>query len=312
MFYYYFYSDSGREDGPSDDSECLVLVDPLPARVPSKQSTLEKVPKKKPDQLKAPRHPSGEGRLTAHCYLIVLWLKFWSVQFSMSTLKKFYNIAKNILSLRSKLHKSWCQPNCTGFFYFLGSTLAKDKTLSISAAYAKALKLISSKMARRGNAIRCPMCSFIDLSIGVVRKHLCAEHFGANLWKCSFCDYSCYSISLLKTHMSSKHGGEKKFKCDYEGCNKLFAHKQHMLSHKLLHSNLKPYKCSSCNYSSTVNGNVRLHFRRKHATFRPYRCYCKKDYAFKADLMKHWKNTHPEQVMKLDSKDGLCIAQFVV
>ena len=110
-------------------------------------------------------------------------------------------------------------------------------------------------------------------------------------------------------HLASLHGSKKKFECEYEGCEKSFSQKTLLTIHLLLHKNAKPHKCNHCKYASNVKGSVTRHIRSKLSSCRPYKCFYSKSFAFKIHLKVHWKFVHRGQVMKIQLKNGLVVAQ---
>ncbi|KAG8584877.1 hypothetical protein GDO81_004797 [Engystomops pustulosus] len=94
---------------------------------------------------------------------------------------------------------------------------------------------------------------------------------------CSFSDCNAtYNKNWkLQAHLC-KHTGERPFPCTYEGCDKGFTSLFHLNRHILTHTGEKPCKCEAenCNLAFTTASNMRVHFKRAHATpAHVYVCY---------------------------------------
>lgn len=81
-------------------------------------------------------------------------------------------------------------------------------------------------------------------------------------------------------------------------CNKIFKTVSHMRLHCLIHTDLKPFVCSKCNYSTNSKGNLYTHMR-KH-TGQYYKCRnCDFKSVNKSHLIEH-EATHSNQKAKCD------------
>ncbi|XP_069477770.1 zinc finger protein ZFAT isoform X2 [Ambystoma mexicanum] len=125
----------------------------------------------------------------------------------------------------------------------------------------------------------------------------------------------------------------KIFTC--ESCNKVFKFKHSLQAHLRIHTNEKPYKCPHCTYASAIKANLNVHMRkhtgenfacdycsftclskghlkvhveRVHKKIKQHCRFCKKKYSDVKNLIRHIKETHDFQDIKVkDSYDLLCL-----
>ncbi|XP_052061305.1 zinc finger protein ZFAT-like [Mytilus californianus] len=81
-------------------------------------------------------------------------------------------------------------------------------------------------------------------------------------------------------------------------CNKIFKTLSHMRLHCLIHTDLKPFVCTKCNYSTNSKGNLYTHMRKHTGQF--YKCRnCDFKSVNKTHLLEH-EATHSGQKAKCD------------
>jgi len=76
----------------------------------------------------------------------------------------------------------------------------------------------------------------------------------------------------LKSHMRYIHSEERPFKCAHPGCDKAFKESGGLKKHELVHSNIPPYRCSSCNASFSLKDSFTCHVKYVHSSPKPSKC----------------------------------------
>ncbi|XP_046403431.1 zinc finger protein 99-like [Ischnura elegans] len=116
---------------------------------------------------------------------------------------------------------------------------------------------------------------------------------------CNYCGFKCSTKTKLSTHISSHVVRKRKYvrraPCkerepvvhECETCGKKFDHKGHLTTHKVTHTNLKPFKCQVCNKGfkrkTTLNSHSQVHLDSKR-----YICEkCGKGFRKHSFLMRH-------------------------
>jgi len=109
--------------------------------------------------------------------------------------------------------------------------------------------------------------------------------------KCRKCGEVCDSASSLRIHTSVCYR-----QCDV--CGKIFSHVKYMKEHKLIHDDVKRYKCSFCDNAFKQSAGLSMHIRRHHGgvivtrtkPLTPHICeICGKVSKTRTDLRKHAK-----------------------
>ncbi|XP_041375842.1 zinc finger protein ZFAT-like [Gigantopelta aegis] len=145
-------------------------------------------------------------------------------------------------------------------------------------------------------------------------------------------DLSCvdgmFKVHLIEQNLNEQadvmrnvSGSLSLYSCNV--CEKVFKTLSHMRLHCLIHTDLKPFKCTECDYSSNAKGNLYTHMRKHTGQF--YKCkkcsfhsvnkshlvehesthsssrhqcaLCKKDYNTVKSLINHIRKYHPFSAM---------------
>ncbi|KAK4241460.1 hypothetical protein C8A03DRAFT_41176 [Achaetomium macrosporum] len=89
----------------------------------------------------------------------------------------------------------------------------------------------------------------------------------------------------------------KRFRCDIPGCNKMFAQKNNLDTHRRAHTGESPYVCPICLHRFTQTVNLKSHIRR-HFGDRPYKCpQCPKAFSQPSNVKAHVK-THERRELR--------------
>ncbi|KAI8622353.1 hypothetical protein BC830DRAFT_1048998, partial [Chytriomyces sp. MP71] len=79
--------------------------------------------------------------------------------------------------------------------------------------------------------------------------------------------------------------------CPYPGCGKEFTQLYNVKPHFLLHSNLRPYACTSCDASFARSTDLARHFKTVHKGFKEYQCrQCGDGFSRKDSLVRHGRS----------------------
>lgn len=149
---------------------------------------------------------------------------------------------------------------------------------------------------------RCEQCP--DRLFNTPDKLNCHRrtHTGERPFACDICDRRFTFKQALQNHVIV-HTFETPYTCDVGGCEKKFARKSdmqshkravhervpgkhqceqcpdrtfnnltHLNSHRRTHTGERPFKCTDCAKTYTVKSRVQAHYRAKHALDRPYAC----------------------------------------
>ena len=109
----------------------------------------------------------------------------------------------------------------------------------------------------------CPQCGKQLRNASSLKQHIENIH-EADKKKvvCGACGETFPSSVKLGKHMLSVHA-PKNLKCLY--CDKQFQNEKPVWErHLVTHYNLKPFKCSMCNYDSNRKGNIHVHVKNSH------------------------------------------------
>ena len=95
-------------------------------------------------------------------------------------------------------------------------------------------------------------------------------------------------VDPLQSHINQ----DTRFYCDYNGCNKSYKHKRNLTSHKRIHTNERPFKCSKCDASFKQKSSLHTHLN-LHTGLRKYKCnLCGKSFKQNSVLYHHRKYVH--------------------
>ena len=110
------------------------------------------------------------------------------------------------------------------------------------------------------------------------------------------CNCHHRTVAELTAHISEVHIGNrlKEYVChwqDCDRCQKPFGQRQKILRHVVVHTNYRPFVCSICGYSCSVEAVLKQHIR-THTGERPFQCtLCQKTFTASTALSVHMR-TH--------------------
>ncbi|XP_039434967.1 oocyte zinc finger protein XlCOF6-like isoform X2 [Culex pipiens pallens] len=112
---------------------------------------------------------------------------------------------------------------------------------------------------------------------------------GALRYACDLCDKSYTLLDSLRDHMNTHTDSDKPKKlhvCTI--CNEVFAFAGGLHSHRLVHSDLLPYKCEYCDKGFKEAARLISH-RQTHTGERPFVCECGLAFGKRFSMMSHKK-----------------------
>ena len=119
--------------------------------------------------------------------------------------------------------------------------------------------------SERLNTVICPQCGVTYRDQHSLNHHVKRVHLKERNFQCNHCEMSFFNRRQLLGHVSDRHE-EKKFFCPE--CNKGFGRKTPLIKHiRVIHMNVKQFRCTLCNQSFQSSCNLSYHVGRKHMGF---------------------------------------------
>ena len=231
-------------------------------------------------------------RKKKNLYLLLLWQAFlqallsyhaWEITWASSQKKTvFGGLGTTKLQTSLRICAVWSAPLLFAFW----------KAPYLSLLQAKSLFSVhptspSGSEEGRKKIYPCCFCGkhFSRPSFLTMHERL---HYGEKPYKCSTCDKSFSRPSALATHQRI-HTVEFPHKCDV--CGMRFTDVESLMSHQTIHM----YKCSTCDKSFRLHGNLDRHMR-IHDIEKPYKCdVCGERFTVVESLLSH-QTTHKKKL----------------
>ncbi|EDS41442.1 zinc finger and BTB domain-containing protein 6 [Culex quinquefasciatus] len=125
-------------------------------------------------------------------------------------------------------------------------------------------------------------------------------HRTENQFKCNECDKAFHEDKLLQEHIRTKHRGERPYQCKL--CPKTYTRSSSLFMHvQINHENIKKalYRCDKCTKSFLNRHHYERHVN-SHEGLKLNQCpHCGTKYEYKAYLVQHIAEKHPETVENL-------------
>ncbi|KAL9704794.1 hypothetical protein quinque_008312 [Culex quinquefasciatus] len=185
-----------------------------------------------------------------------------------------------------------------------------------------------SKPSRKPKSFQCTLCGKFYKSIKSLREHetshypdrknhkcpICSQEFARrkyysthlkmhrteNQFKCNECDKTFHEDKLLQEHIRTKHRGERPYQCKL--CPKTYTRSSSLFVHvQINHENIKKalYRCDKCTKSFLNRHHYERHVN-SHEGLKLNQCpHCGTKYEYKAYLVQHIAEKHPETVPDL-------------
>lgn len=68
-----------------------------------------------------------------------------------------------------------------------------------------------------------------------------------------------------------------------------------MNNHRVIHTEAKDFKCTTCAFSTNTRANLRIH-ERTHSGVQPYACqFCAMKFRTASNVVKHMRNIHQKE-----------------
>ena len=121
-------------------------------------------------------------------------------------------------------------------------------------------RTLARRQARRKEKPRfqCEFCDFTSNKLCHYKRHT-STHSSEKPIACTLCDYRCKREDLLNNHMKKHMGGiEKPYICDQ--CEyRTFSNSTLMQHIRLKHSDIKPFSCRFCDFTSKLLAGIQRH-----------------------------------------------------
>ncbi|XP_040570613.1 uncharacterized protein [Lepeophtheirus salmonis] len=110
----------------------------------------------------------------------------------------------------------------------------------------------------------CSNCGMKFKLPSELQSHIAYAHDlgGEKSVVCDQCGKIMPEIRSLKRHIRRTHNKSRSYTCNK--CNKVFFENWRLKNHLKIHTGLKPYKCSRCEYCCVKKSNLYIHLRRVH------------------------------------------------
>ncbi len=141
----------------------------------------------------------------------------------------------------------------------------------------------------------CPQCKADFKTIEALERHLAKHGEDEQQRLCEHCGKNFANKKTLRQHIKFMHGSSIKegikqeppgLKCDM--CDKMFRSKYHLISHRITHTNARPFACDECDKTYRTPSALRGHKKAVHAGIKDHVCdVCQMGFPTPAQLRNH-------------------------
>ncbi|KAI6181198.1 Zinc finger protein [Aphelenchoides besseyi] len=161
-----------------------------------------------------------------------------------------------------------------------------DDQLSIGSGSPSSSAADSAISMNASESYRCRSCAREFETSDKLNVHLTHTHRVKPQYDCKICDKVFAVRRELSTH-KRVHSGEQPLQC--KKCDKQFGTRQLLKKHEMWHTGKRSHVCSHCGKGFFQKGHLTQHLM-IHRGSRPFACtLCEKTFIFKFDLNRHMK-----------------------
>ncbi|XP_044734426.1 zinc finger protein 93-like [Chrysoperla carnea] len=169
-----------------------------------------------------------------------------------------------------------------------------DKRFSLSSNYSRHLRI-----HRGEKRFGCDICQRSFTQKHTLRAHRC---LGEQRKPRTPTEYKPRGTGLVTV---TNEEGKKRFLCSF--CGKSFAHRQGLVTHRVVHTGERPYKCAVCEKTFAYSATLRVH-ELTHTDEKPFKCsFCEKMFKVRSHCLSHEKSHTGEKQYKC----SFCEREFI-
>lgn len=114
---------------------------------------------------------------------------------------------------------------------------------------------------RKNSELRCTECSFRCMGIEKLTMHVRAVHEQGESFACGLCSFECKWNREYYKHMRTHFIGPP-YQCDFKNCTAKCDRIQHLLYHRMNHTEERPFSCCICPLKFKIKSTLMVHLRK--------------------------------------------------
>ncbi|XP_059138465.1 GDNF-inducible zinc finger protein 1-like [Physella acuta] len=179
----------------------------------------------------------------------------------------------------------------------------KDGMVKCILCYEKFMSMDEyARHDHKSPSYKCHLCHCVFYRNFNLTKHFRTAHTNQPHLVCRFCGLRCSGETGLRRHTSAEHNEDRPFACEQSGCSFKSRKYDHLLKHKLIHSNTKLFKCAKCGQAFSQSAGLLSHQRACYRT-QSYLCdLCGQSFNHASGLSVHRRAVHFKEKPYLCSK----------